>query len=43
MRALAAGARLDLGGIGKGYAVDRMAELLLEWEVPNALVHGGFS
>jgi thiamine biosynthesis lipoprotein len=34
---------LDLGGIGKGYAVDRMAELLEEWEVPQALVHGGFS
>ena len=38
-----AGARLDLGGIGKGYAVDRMAEVLEEWEIPRALVHGGFS
>jgi thiamine biosynthesis lipoprotein len=38
-----AGARLDLGGIGKGYAVDRVAELLEEWEVTRALVHGGFS
>ncbi len=37
------GARLDLGGIGKGYAVDRMAEVLEEWEIPHALVHGGFS
>ena len=37
------GARLDLGGIGKGYAVDRMAELLEEWEISRALVHGGFS
>ncbi len=37
------GARLDLGGIGKGYAVDRVAELLEEWEVRHALVHGGFS
>jgi thiamine biosynthesis lipoprotein len=35
--------RLDLGAIGKGYAVDRVAELLGEWEVRNALVHGGFS
>jgi len=43
VHALGAGARLDLGGIGKGYAVDRMAELLLEWDVPHALVHGGFS
>ena len=38
-----AGVRLDLGGIGKGYAVDRVAELLEEWDVPQALVHGGFS
>jgi FAD:protein FMN transferase len=37
------GARLDLGGIGKGYAVDRMAEVVEEWEIPHALVHGGFS
>jgi thiamine biosynthesis lipoprotein len=37
------GAGLDLGGIGKGYAVDRMAEVLGEWEIPHALLHGGFS
>ncbi|HSD65086.1 MAG TPA: FAD:protein FMN transferase [Vicinamibacteria bacterium] len=37
------GARLDLGGIGKGYAVDRMAEVLDEWDIRRALVHGGFS
>ena len=37
------GAGLDLGGIGKGYAVDRMAEVLEEWEIPHALVHGGYS
>ena len=37
------GARLDLGGIGKGYAVDRVAELLEEWGIPRALVHGGYS
>jgi thiamine biosynthesis lipoprotein len=43
VRALEAGAKLDLGGIGKGYAVDRMAELLLEWEIPRAMVHGGYS
>jgi FAD:protein FMN transferase len=43
VRALADGVRLDLGGIGKGYAVDRVAELLEEWEIPRALVHGGFS
>jgi len=41
--ARASGVRVDLGGIGKGYAVDRMAELLGEWEIGSALVHGGFS
>ena len=43
VRVAAAGVRLDLGGIGKGYAVDLMAELLEEWELRRALVHGGFS
>lgn len=38
-----AGAQLDLGGIGKGFAVDRMAETLAEWDVSQALVHGGMS
>jgi thiamine biosynthesis lipoprotein len=37
------GVRVDLGGIGKGYAVDLMAELLEEWGVHTSLVHGGFS
>jgi FAD:protein FMN transferase len=41
--ATTAGVRLDLGGIGKGYAVDLMAEVLEEWGLPAALVHGGFS
>ena len=43
VRANAAGVRLDLGGIGKGYAVDRMAEVLAEWGVERAVIHGGFS
>ena len=43
VRATTHGVRLDLGGIGKGYAVDLMAELLEEWGVPGSLVHGGFS
>jgi thiamine biosynthesis lipoprotein len=34
---------VDLGAIGKGYAVDRAAELLKEWGVGTALVHGGTS
>jgi thiamine biosynthesis lipoprotein len=41
--ATAEGVQVDLGGVGKGYAVDLMAELLEEWGVPIALVHGGFS
>jgi thiamine biosynthesis lipoprotein len=43
VRATASGVRVDLGGVGKGYAVDRMAELMEEWGVGVALVHGGFS
>ena len=43
VRATAAGVRIDLGGIGKGYAVDRMAEALEEWGVTHAVLHGGFS
>jgi thiamine biosynthesis lipoprotein len=43
VRATTRGVRVDLGGIGKGYAVDLMAELLEEWELCMALVHGGFS
>ncbi len=43
VRAAAAGVRLDLGAIGKGYAVDLMAEVLEEWELATSLVHGGFS
>jgi len=43
VRATSSGVRIDLGGIGKGYAVDLMAELLEEWGLGMALVHGGFS
>jgi thiamine biosynthesis lipoprotein len=43
VRATTRGVRVDLGGIGKGYAVDLMAELLDEWGVHRSLVHGGFS
>jgi thiamine biosynthesis lipoprotein len=35
--------QIDLGGIGKGYAVDRMAELLREWSLDIALISGGYS
>jgi thiamine biosynthesis lipoprotein len=40
---LASPLRVDLGGVGKGYAVDRMAEMLREWSIDRALIHGGFS
>jgi len=43
VRATTAGVTIDLGGIGKGYAVDRMADMLEEWGLTRALVHGGFS
>jgi thiamine biosynthesis lipoprotein len=37
------GVMLDLGAIGKGYAVERGAELLREAGVASALFHGGTS
>lgn len=40
---LAGPMRIDLGGVGKGYGVDRMAELLRDWSIDRALIHGGFS
>jgi FAD:protein FMN transferase len=43
VRATKSGVRVDLGGIGKGYAVDLVGELLEEWGIGQALVHGGFS
>jgi thiamine biosynthesis lipoprotein len=43
VRAAADGIRVDLGGIGKGYAVDLVAELLEDWGLERAFLHGGFS
>lgn len=40
---LASPMQVDLGGVGKGYAVDRMAELLREWSIDTALISGGYS
>jgi thiamine biosynthesis lipoprotein len=34
---------LDLGGIGKGYAIDKAAEILDDWGVSVALINGGTS
>ncbi len=35
--------RLDLGAVGKGYALDRLAETLREWGVASALLNSGGS
>jgi thiamine biosynthesis lipoprotein len=37
----AGGMKIDLGGIGKGFAVDRAANLLLEEGVENAIIDAG--
>jgi len=37
------GIYLDLGGIGKGYAIDRGVETLREWGIEVALMHSGTS
>lgn len=37
------GMEINLGGIGKGYALDRAAELLFEQGVDSFLIHGGQS
>lgn len=34
---------IDLGGIGKGYAVDRAAAILRDWDVHDAMIHAGQS
>lgn len=35
--------RIDLGGIGKGYALDMVAYLMEDWEVTDFLLHSGTS
>jgi len=35
--------RINLGGIGKGYAIDRVADRLLVAGIDNYLIHGGAS
>lgn len=34
---------LDLGALGKGYALDRAKDVLCDWGIERALVHGGTS
>jgi thiamine biosynthesis lipoprotein len=43
VRLKTAGMRIDLGGIGKGYALDCAAEILREWDISSALIDGGDS
>ncbi len=40
---VAVGKKIDLGGIGKGFALDKMAEVLREWSFPRALLIAGGS
>ena len=40
---MADGVIVDLGAIGKGYAVDQITALLRDWSIEEALVHSGES
>jgi thiamine biosynthesis lipoprotein len=37
------GVMIDLGAIGKGYAVDQIAAILHDWSIEDALIHSGES
>lgn len=37
------GIDIDLGGIGKGYALDKAFEVLRDWSIENAFIHAGTS
>jgi thiamine biosynthesis lipoprotein len=39
----AEGLSIDLGGIGKGFALDKALEILGDWSVDSVLLHGGES
>lgn len=43
VRLTSAGAQIDLGGVGKGYALDCGREILRRFHVTNALLQGGTS
>jgi thiamine biosynthesis lipoprotein len=44
VRYLRPGLEINLGSIGKGYALDRAAEIVRDrWNLPGALLHGGHS
>jgi thiamine biosynthesis lipoprotein len=35
--------QIDFGGIAKGLALDKIAEVFCEWEIESFLIHGGYS
>ena len=35
--------QLDLGGIGKGFAIDKAATILLDWDINEVVINGGTS
>ena len=37
------GVTLDLGAVGKGYAMERAKEILADYEIESAILHGGAS
>ena len=37
------GTKIDLGGIGKGYALDLVVQHLRDWEITSLLIHSGTS
>lgn len=43
VKLLADSIHVDLGGFGKGYAIDQMARLFREWDIESVLIHGGKS
>jgi thiamine biosynthesis lipoprotein len=43
VKLLANSIHVDLGGFGKGYAIDLMARLFREWDIESVLIHGGKS
>jgi thiamine biosynthesis lipoprotein len=43
VKLLANSIHIDLGGFGKGYAIDSMAKLFREWDIECVLIHGGRS
>ncbi|MCH9021171.1 MAG: FAD:protein FMN transferase [Planctomycetes bacterium] len=40
---LTSGLHVDLGGIGKGFTLDRVSELIEDWQMTRCLIHGGGS